>query len=51
MNSIVFQDLRESRALAYSARASYSRPERKTDAYIFNANIITQNDKANIAVR
>ena len=45
MNSVVFQDLRESKALAYSAYASYTspwRPDRSHYVYFF---IGTQNDK------
>ena len=45
MNTIVFQELRESRGLAYSAFAHYRRPERKTDPESFFTYIISQNDK------
>ncbi|MCR5076848.1 MAG: insulinase family protein [Prevotella sp.] len=45
MNAIVFQELREARGLAYSARAHYNQPYRKTDRENFNTLIITQNDK------
>ncbi|MDD7317824.1 MAG: insulinase family protein [Prevotella sp.] len=45
MNSIVFQELREARGLAYSAGASYSLPYRKGDPEYFTTSIITQNDK------
>lgn len=50
MNSIVFQELRESRALAYSAYAYYRNGNRKNDSYSMNAVIITQNDKAKDAL-
>ena len=45
MNSIVFQELRESRGLAYSASADYSTPDRKTEPNTFSTTITTQNDK------
>ena len=45
MNTIVFQELREARGLAYSAGALYATPDRADDAYVFFTNIITQNDK------
>jgi len=45
MNSVVFQELRESKALAYSAYAGYSTPSRLDRSnYIFSF-IGTQNDK------
>lgn len=45
MNSVVFQELRESRALAYSAGARYVMPNRQgTPNYAFTQ-IISQNDK------
>lgn len=45
MNSVVFQELRESRALAYSAGARYVMPGRQgTPNYAFTQ-IISQNDK------
>lgn len=45
MNSIVFQEMREARGLAYSAGASYSTPSNLKDPYIFIDRINTQNDK------
>lgn len=45
MNTIVFQELREARGLAYSASAYYRTPDWKGDANQFYTNIITQNDK------
>lgn len=45
MNSIVFQEMREARSLAYSAAASLVEPARKDRPYIFNTFIATQNDK------
>lgn len=45
MSSIVFQELRESRGLAYSASAWYQTPSRKGMANSFNTYIISQNDK------
>lgn len=45
MNTVVFQELRESRGLAYSAWASYSTPWRKGHTEYARTNIISQNDK------
>ncbi|MDR1980024.1 MAG: insulinase family protein [Tannerellaceae bacterium] len=45
MNSIVFQEMREARGLAYSARAGYDRPGKPDRFYSFNTFIATQNDK------
>ena len=45
MNSIVFQELRESRGLAYSAGARFSLADNLADRECFYTNIITQNDK------
>ena len=45
MNSVVFQELREARALAYSAFAIYTEPGRKDDSESFYTYIISQNDK------
>lgn len=45
MNSIVFQEMRESRSLAYSAGANYSGVDEKDKPYIYNTFIATQNDK------
>ncbi len=45
MNSIVFQEMREARGLAYSAFASLQRPSKKIDPYTYIAFIATQNDK------
>jgi len=50
MNAIVFQEMREARALAYSARAAFVAPSTLQDAYSFNATIGTQNDKLQTAV-
>ncbi len=50
MNSIVFQELRESRALAYDAEANYRAGSHKNEPYSMNAIIITQNDKAKDAL-
>ena len=50
MNSIVFQEMREARGLAYSAVAFLSTPTHKTDTYPFIAFIATQNDKMQQAV-
>ena len=50
MNAIVFQEMRESRALAYSAGAMLSGPAFKNDTYAFRATIASQNDKLKKAV-
>ena len=51
MNTIVFQELRETRGLAYSAFAVYNSPSRKDDPEDFFTHIITQNDKMMDCVR
>ena len=50
MNTIVFQEMREARALAYSAGANLSSPSFKDDTYCFYARIGSQNDKLQAAV-
>ena len=45
MNSIVFQEMRESRGLAYSAWAGMMKPGYKDDPYTLRTQIATQNDK------
>ncbi|NDV57359.1 pitrilysin family protein [Bacteroides sp. 519] len=45
MNSIVFQEMRESRGLAYSAWAGFSGPSKLDRPYVFRSQIATQNDK------
>ena len=50
MNTIVFQEMRESRALAYSAYAYMERPSFLDDTYSFTAFIASQNDKLKKAV-
>lgn len=45
MGSIVFQELREGKALAYSAYARFSNPYKPDDPFTFNAFIGTQSDK------
>ncbi|MBP5424703.1 MAG: insulinase family protein, partial [Prevotella sp.] len=50
MNTIVFQEMREARALAYSAGARLSSPTYKSDDYYFMARIGSQNDKLKAAV-
>jgi predicted Zn-dependent peptidase len=45
MNSIVFQEIREARALAYSAYANVSRPSRKGYSNYVQAYVGTQSDK------
>ena len=50
MNTIVFQEMREARGLAYSAYAMLYTPAYLTDTYYFNAFIATQNDKMQTAI-
>ena len=50
MNTIVFQEMREARALAYSASAYLSSPSYLDDTYCFYARIGSQNDKLKAAV-
>ncbi len=50
MNSIVFQEMREARGLAYSSWASMSSPSRLDDTYRYRAFIATQNDKMRQAI-
>lgn len=45
MNAIVFQELRESRGLAYNAWASYVTPGRKDETEYYQQHIISQTDK------
>jgi predicted Zn-dependent peptidase len=45
MNSIVFQEMREARSLAYSAIGFYSEPSDLRDDAAYYAQIATQNDK------
>ena len=49
MNAVVFQELRESRGLAYSANATMSNPHYDGGKYIYGAFIATQNDKMQAA--
>jgi len=50
MNTIVFQEMREARGLAYSASAWHNKPLTKNGYYSFNAFIATQNDKMRQAI-
>ncbi|MDD5571180.1 MAG: insulinase family protein, partial [Bacteroidales bacterium] len=45
MSSIVFQELREAKGLAYTARANYAGPYRKDRSFYITTFIGTQNDK------
>ncbi|MEI8205136.1 MAG: insulinase family protein [Bacteroidota bacterium] len=51
MNSIVFQELREARALAYSASSTYRIPSRSDKAYWGTSYIATQTDKMGDALK
>ena len=50
MNTVVFQEMREARGLAYSAQAMLNEPSYKDDSYSFMAFIATQNDKMRQAI-
>jgi predicted Zn-dependent peptidase len=50
LSSIVFQEIRETRALAYSAFASYSTPQKPDEAHYLRAFVGTQADKLPEAV-
>lgn len=50
MNGIVFQEMREARGLAYTARASYRDMTYPEQGYVFSAFIATQNDKMQQAI-
>ncbi len=50
MNSIVFQEMREARGLAYSANARYAMPSKAGETYSYTTFIATQNDKMMDAV-
>ena len=50
LSSIVFQEIRESKALAYSAYSVYTSPGRKDDYHFVQAYVGTQNDKLKDAV-
>ena len=45
MNTVVFQELRETRGLAYNAAALYVQPDYKNEPEFFFTHIISQNDK------
>ena len=51
MNTVVFQELRETRGLAYNAYAMYMQPEYQGEPEFFFTHIITQNDKMMDCVR
>jgi predicted Zn-dependent peptidase len=51
MSGIVFQTIRESKALAYSTFAVYNQPAKKEDPYVFLAYVGTQADKIHDAIK
>jgi len=51
MNTIVFQELREARGLAYNAYAAYVEPSYQDEPEYYFTHIITQNDKMMDCVR
>jgi zinc protease len=50
LSSIVFQEIREARALAYSANAFYATPSKLGKAHYYNAYVGTQADKLKDAI-
>ena len=50
LSSIVFQEIREARALAYSANAFYSTPSKQNRGHYLNAYVGTQPDKLKEAI-
>jgi zinc protease len=50
LSSIVFQEIREARALAYSANAFYATPSKLGKAHYYNAYVGTQSDKMKEAI-
>jgi predicted Zn-dependent peptidase len=50
MSSVVFQTIRESKALAYSTGAVYTSPSKKEDQYYFMSYVGTQADKLNESI-
>jgi predicted Zn-dependent peptidase len=51
MSSIVFQTIRESKALAYATSARFNMPSKKEDPFYMTAYVGTQADKFNDAVK
>ncbi len=51
MSGIVFQTIRESKALAYSTFARYSKPSKKENPFTFLGYVGTQADKMNDAIK
>ena len=51
MGSVVFQEIREARALAYSAFALYWAPIRKSDSFFVLGAVFTQSDKTLDAIQ
>ncbi len=50
LSSVVFQEIREAQALAYSANCVYSSPSRKHHAHYLQAYVGTQPDKMAVAI-
>lgn len=50
LSSIVFQEIRETKALAYSAYANYTTPANKDEAHYVRAFVGTQADKMQMAI-
>ena len=45
MNSVVWQEIREARALAYTAYANFAKPSKKENSFYLQAIVFTQSDK------
>lgn len=50
LSSIVFQEIRETRALAYSAGVAFTTPTNRDEAHYVRASVSTQSDKMNMAI-
>lgn len=50
MGSVVFQEIRESKALAYSSFSAYSSPDKPSDPYYIISYVGTQSDKLDQAI-
>jgi len=50
MNSVIFQEMREARSLAYTAVSYYQAPDKNTDHYYSLSYIATQYDKMQTAI-
>lgn len=51
MASVVFQEIREARALAYSAYAVYNRPAKSTESFYILGGVFTHGRQMNDALQ